>query len=367
MYGVAIIGCGQISDLHAAAYSDRSDARIVVLVDRDSRLAEVKRASWGVPDATVYEDYHDALERADVHIVEILVPHDVHYEIAVAALQAGKHVSLQKPMTVSLTEANQLVDASDGASGRFRVFENFLFYPPIQRAKEIIDSGELGDIATVAIRSIGGYNDRAWPAPAEPWRFDVKRCGGGPVLFDDGHHMFAIALHLAGPISRVHSWIRNTEFGPGKVADIPASVTWEYANGALGSWLVTNSPGLYIETNQYPANDSVEVTGSNGVMWVTRGHGHLTSLPPVVVAKGRGIDYHQDLNADWAASFRRSSHHFLTSITSGEPAVLSARKAREVLRVSLAAERSAEQGSPVQIESAGEARYPRYPRYLRDE
>jgi predicted dehydrogenase len=367
MYGVAIIGCGQISDLHAAAYSDRSDARIVALSDRDSRLAEAKRGLWGVPDATVCQDYREALQRDDVDIVEILVPHDVHYEIAVAALQAGKHVSLQKPMTLSLAEANQLVEASDSASGRFRVFENFLFYPPIQRAKEVIDSGELGDIATVAIRSIGGYNDRAWPPPAEPWRFDVQRCGGGPMVFDDGHHMFAIAMHLAGPISRVHSSIRNTEFGPGKVADVPASVTWEYANGALGSWLATVSPGLYIETNQYASNDSVEVTGANGVMWVTRGHGHLTSLPPVVVAKGRGMDYHQDLDADWAVSFRRSSHHFLTAITSGEPAVLSARKAREVLRVALAAGQSAERGSPVQLEPADQARYPRYPRSLREE
>jgi predicted dehydrogenase len=355
MYGVAIIGCGQISDLHAAAYTDRSDARIVALIDRDTRLAQAKRDCWGVPGAAVYEDYREALERDDVHLAEILVPHDLHYEIAVAALQAGKHVSLQKPMTTTLADADRLVEADDSAAGRFRVFENFLFYPPVQRAKEIIDSGELGDIASVAIRGIGGYSDSSWPPPAQPWRFDASRCGGGPAVFDDGHHMFAIAMHLVGPIARVHSWIKTTEWEPGKKADIPALVSWEYASGALGSWLVTSSPGLYIHTGQYAQNDSVEVTGTRGVMWVTRGHGHLTDLPPVIVATGRQIRYHQDLDADWAVSFRRSSHHFLDAITTGQPAVLPARTAREILRVSFAAEQSAAQNGPVTIRPAEDA------------
>jgi predicted dehydrogenase len=66
MPGVAIIGCGQISDLHAGAYSGGDAARIVALADPDRRAAEVKRDRWGVPEAGVYTDYRDALERGDV-------------------------------------------------------------------------------------------------------------------------------------------------------------------------------------------------------------------------------------------------------------------------------------------------------------
>jgi predicted dehydrogenase len=346
MHGIAIIGCGQISDLHAAAYSGGDAARIVALSDPDRQGAVAKRQRWGVPQATVYNNYRDVLERGDVDIAEILVPHDLHYEIAAAALAAGKHVSLQKPLAISLDQADALLQAADMASGLFRVFENFLFYPPVQRAKAVIDSGELGEIHTIVIRSIAGYSDTAWPPPTEPWRFDPSRCGGTPMIFDDGHHMFAMAMYLAGPIVRVYSSVRHTG---GYWVDIPAMVNWEHGNGILGSWTMTYSPGLYIHTQQYPANDYIEVTGSNGVLWVTRGHGHLSDLPPVIVAKGRTIDYHSDVEADWAVSFQRASRHFLDAIDASGPAVLSAPDAREILRVALAAGQSAQTGHPVDV------------------
>jgi predicted dehydrogenase len=349
MHGVAIIGCGQVSDLHAAAYSGR-DARIVALSDPDRQAAEAKRDRWGIPEATVYADYREALERSDVDIAEILVPHDLHYEIAAAALAAGKHVSLQKPMAVTLDQADALVQSAGTASGLLRVFENFLFYPPVQRAKAIIDSGELGDIHTIVIRTIAGYSDTAWPPPKEPWRFDPGRCGGSPMIFDDGHHYFAMALYLAGPIARVHTSVRHAG---GYWVDIPAMVSWEHGNGILGTWIVSYSPGLYIHTQQYSANDSIEITGSNGVLWVTRGHGHLTDLPAVIVAKGRTMDYHDDLAAEWTVSFQRASQHFLDAIDASGPAVLSAADAREVLRVAVAAGRSIETGGPVDVTPGG--------------
>jgi predicted dehydrogenase len=190
----------------------------------------------------------------------------------------------------------------------------------VQRAKAVIDSGELGDIHTIVIRTIAGYSDTAWPPPKEPWRFDPGRCGGSPMIFDDGHHYFAMALYLAGPIARVHTSVRHTG----------------------GYW-------VDIHTQQYSANDSIEITGSNGVLWVTRGHGHLTDLPPVIVAKGRTIDYHDDLAADWPVSFRLASHHFLDAIEGSGPTVLSAADAREVLRVSVAAGQSIQNGGPVDV------------------
>jgi predicted dehydrogenase len=245
-----------------------------------------------------------------------------------------------------IPRADALLRAAGTARGLLRVFENFLFYPPVQRAKAVIDSGELGDIHTIVIRSIAGYSDTAWPPPKEPWRFEPSRCGGSPMIFDDGHHTFAMAMYLAGPIARVHSSVRHTG---GYWVDIPAMVSWEHGNGILGCWIASYSPGLHIHTQQYPANDYIEVTGSNGVLWVTRGHGHLTDLPPVIVAKGRTMDYHSDVEADWAVSFQRASQHFLDAIEASGPAVLSAPDAREILRVALAAEQSAQTGSPVDV------------------
>ncbi len=170
------------------------------------------------------------------------------------------------------------------------------------------------------------------------------------MIFDDGHHYFAMAMYLAGPIARVYSSVRHSG---GYGTDIPAMVTWEHTSGVLGSWIMSYSPGLHVRTRQYPANDSVEVTGSNGVLWVTRGHGQLTDLPAVIVAKGRTMDYHDDVEADWALSFQHASRQFLDAMEASRPAVLSARDAREVLRVALAAGQSAQSGIPVDIAPGG--------------
>lgn len=84
-----------------------------------------------------------------------------------------------------------------------------------------------------------------------------------------------------------------------------------------------------------------------------RAHGHLTDLPPVIVARGRTMDYHTDLEADWAVSFQRASQHFLDAIKASRPATLSGADAREILRVALAAGQSVQTGSPVDITPNG--------------
>ncbi|MGI9007042.1 MAG: Gfo/Idh/MocA family protein [Streptosporangiaceae bacterium] len=284
MTGVAVIGCGQISDLHLAAYADRQDATITALADVRPQAAQRQRDRFGLGQAVVTAEYREVLARPDVDLVEILVPHQLHRRVALEALHAGKHVSLQKPMGISMAEADDLVAGAAASSGCARVFENFLFYPPVMRAKQIIDSGELGDILTIRLKSAAGYNPAAWPPPAEPWRSDRERCGGGQMVFDDGHHKFALAWYLGGLAEVVHAFIESRPLASGAVLDVPALVSWRYASGALGSFEATYSPGLFVETGQYPQDDRIEVTGTKGIMWVTRGHGRLLNVPPVVVS-----------------------------------------------------------------------------------
>jgi predicted dehydrogenase len=366
MLGVAIIGCGQISDLHVAAYAGRDDARIVALVDTDEGAAERTSDRWQLQNPAIATDYHSVLQRPEVDLVEVLVPHHLHEEVTVAALAAGKHVSLQKPMAVSRTEADTLVEAGERAEGTLRVFENFIFYPPVQRAKAVIDSGVLGDIQSIRIKSGVGFCENAWPDPAEPWRYDSRKCGGGPMVFDDGHHKFALAWYLVGPARAVHSWVKWTEIEPGRWLDAPAVVSWEHESGALGCLEVTYSPGLYVETKQYPQDDRIEVTGTRGVMWITRGHGRLLDIAPLIVRRGRQTDYHDDMDIDWATSFRLSTEHFLRSLHDGTKPLLTASEGREILSFALAAQESARSNraialdaSSVVTENSGQADYRR--------
>ena len=101
--GVGIVGCGRISDLHELGYRGLEDACIVAVCDPKRSRASAKARAWNV--GTVYTDYHQLLADPAVDLVELLVPHHLHVGMAVEACAAGKHVSVQKPMALSIAEA----------------------------------------------------------------------------------------------------------------------------------------------------------------------------------------------------------------------------------------------------------------------
>jgi predicted dehydrogenase len=123
---VAIVGCGRISDLHVLGYRGREDARIIAVCDAKKGRTRKKAKEWGVDPGKVYTDYQRLLADLDVDLVELLVPHHLHAEMTVAACQAGKHVSVQKPMALTVAEADQMIQAAEQAGVTLRVFENLL-------------------------------------------------------------------------------------------------------------------------------------------------------------------------------------------------------------------------------------------------
>jgi len=121
---VGIVGCGRIADLHALGYQGRADARIAAVCDTRAGAARDKARAWGVDK--VYTDYARLLADPEIDLVELLVPHHLHADMTVQACRAGKHVSVQKPMALSLAEAYLMIAAAREARVSLRVFENFV-------------------------------------------------------------------------------------------------------------------------------------------------------------------------------------------------------------------------------------------------
>ena len=234
-----------------------------------------------MPPGRVFNNHHDLLALPDLDLVEILLPHHLHHPVTLDALAAGKHVSVQKPMALTLAEADEMIAAASAAEKTLRVYENFIFYPPVARAKALIDAGEIGDPLTIRIKSNAGFSPTAWHVPlaAWAWRFNPEICGGGPLLFDDGHHKFALAWHFMGLAEQVHAWIGEMELMPGRVLDTPAIVSWKFPGNRFGSLEAVYSPQLQIDTRYYAQDDRVEITGTKGVLWINGGHGRLTDAP----------------------------------------------------------------------------------------
>ncbi len=348
---VAFIGTGRISDLHALAYLDDDRAELVALCDNNIELARQRGRRWGVSSSRIFSDYHDLLALDDIDLVEILLPHHLHFAATLAAAAAGKHISVQKPMALNLTQADEMAASARAAGVILKVYENFIFYPPVQRAKALIDNGEIGDPLTIRIKSNSGVSPSEWqvPASARAWRLNPEECGGGPLVFDDGHHKFALGWHFMGMAEEVHAWIGSTEVAPGEFLDAPAIVSWKFAGNRYGSLEAVYSPELVLDTAHYAQDDRVEITGSKGVIWVTRGHGKMMDVPPVVMVKDRQTRAFSDMPVGWEHSFINSTRHFIDAYFAGEPPSLTAEEGRDVLRFALAAQESARIGAAVKL------------------
>jgi len=349
---VGFIGAGRISDLHAIEYLRNPRAELVAVCDVSPEIAQRQAARWGVPGKRVFTDFRELLACEEIDLVEILLPHHLHAPVALAAIRAGKHVSLQKPMTLSVREADELIAAARAAKVQLRVFENALFYPPVQRARSLVDAGAIGEPLSIRIKCNKGDSATAWAVPeaARAWRQDPAQAGGGPLTFDDGHHKFALAWHFMGMAEQVHAWIERREIEPGVVLDAPALISWKFAGGRYGSLEVVYSPKLRVVTEHYAQHDPVEITGSKGVLWITRGHGRLFDQPPVVLYADGEVRGFSDMAAGWESSFVEATRHHIDTLLDGGAPVLTGEQGREILRFCLAAQRSAREGRAVHVE-----------------
>ena len=348
---VAFLGTGRISDLHALEYLKNPKGRIVALCDTSISLARERAKAWQLDDVVISDDYKEILSLPEIDLVEILLPHHLHLPVALDAIAAGKAVSLQKPMTLNMQEANALVAAAADAGKPFKIFENFVFHPPVQKAKRLIAEGAIGEPLSIRIKSNPGKSETAWevPAGAQEWRQKREQAGGGPLVFDDGHHKFALAWHFMGNPSKVHAYVSRTDVSEEEVFDAPAMISFCFPQNRIGNLEVVYSPRLEIETRYYPQDDRIEITGEEGIIWINCGHGKLGDTPPMILYRDGKITTYDDMNVGWEQSFILSTRHYLDVLTEGGTPFLTAEQGREVLRFALAAEESARLGRSVEI------------------
>ena len=353
---IGMVGCGRIADLQCLGYLAHPKAEIVAVCDLDLDRARARAEQWGARLAT--DDLEKLLADPDVDAVDILTPHHLHEAQARAALEAGKHVSLQKPPTRSLAELDRLARTARERGRVLRVFENFLHYPPHRKALELVESGAIGVPLSVRLKTAAGRFTEGWEVePAtQAWRMDIEACGGGATTFDHGYHCFHMAQRFVpAAVERVHAFIHWTELGDGARIDGPALISWQYAGhpARYGSWEVIASVGMRVRSQYYVSDDRLEVHGTEGIVWVNRCTGQLLDEPSVVLYRDGETRAYHDLETDWAASFRLGGCDFVDALLEGRPPEQSVEAARETLAFALAAGRSAAEGREVSISEMG--------------
>jgi predicted dehydrogenase len=342
----AFVGLGRIYDLNVRAYIDNPDVEVVALVDPSEERRAERQAEW--PGAKTFASVAElAASGLEVDAVEALLPIPLHVDGVIELLGHGWHVNLQKPMCNTLADAARMLEAARANDRQLRVMENYIFYEPLVRLKETVDSGAIGAVSGYHMKMVAsGLGGWEVPGSSYEWQFKQIRDGRGILVFDDGWHKLATALWLFGPVSEVRAWVGGTEVMPGLAIDAPSTLVWEHENGVRGVWDITLAPDMYLRSDYYTNDERWEVTGRKGYARVNRCTGRGIQQPSLeVYADGEMRSYHA-LDDDWASSFRDSGRHWLRWLHTGEgPLKWSGEEAVSVLRFALAVYASSEAGS----------------------
>jgi len=189
----AIIGAGRVGGHHADALANFPDHPIAAFVDPNEEQARLMADRYG---GEAYGDYRDMLDRCDCDAVVVGVPHCLHREVTIAALEAGKHVLLEKPMACSVAECDEIIAAQQRTGRKLMIGYTHHFMPTLRTAREIIQAGRLGHL-------ILGLDQMSY-SQVEPeserkikWLLRRDMAGGGTVM-NNGSHSIGRLMWLTG-------------------------------------------------------------------------------------------------------------------------------------------------------------------------
>ena len=275
---IGLIGCSFMGKAHSNAYLSVSkffetklEPILKVACDLDEKIARAFQKQWGWQEYST--DCREVVARDDIDIVDICTPNDTHCEITLAAARAKKHIICEKPLAMNVAEAKKMVNAAKKARVVNMVCHNYRRVPALSLAKEMIDSGELGEIYHYR-----GFYLQDWITdPSFPlvWRLKKEHAGSG-AHGDLNAHIIDLAHYLVGDISEVvgvmETFIKRRPLPAGVsglsargkkkmgrvTVDDAALFLARFKNGALGSFEATRF-ALGRKNGQ-----RIEINGSKG-------------------------------------------------------------------------------------------------------
>jgi|UniRef100_UPI004048CCC1 predicted dehydrogenase len=188
----AIVGTGFIGPAHLEALRRIPNVEVVALVEVNQELADEKAKQLGIPRAYVFADM---LNQADIDVVHICTPNFLHYSQAKAVLEAKKHVICEKPLAISLAEAEDLVKIAKTSGLVNAVHFNLRYYPMVRQMKVMREKGEFGEVYSI----MGSYlQDWLFLQTDYNWRLEPDKSGDSRAIADIGSHLLDITEYVTG-------------------------------------------------------------------------------------------------------------------------------------------------------------------------
>ena len=255
----AVVGVGNIGSAHAATLYGGKVKGAVLAALCDVSDAVKARCAESYPDVPFYSDVEDLLS-SDVDAVIISVPHPMHAKLAIRAFEKGKHVLTEKPMDIALSRGRQMAEAAQKSGRLFGIMFNQRTGNLFQKARELVQSGALGQlkrsvwIITNWYRTQAYYDSGAWRAT---WNGE-----GGGVLMNQCPHQLDLWQWICGMPVSVTAFCEEGKYHRIEVED-NATILAKFQNGADGVFITT--------TGEYPGTNRLEISGSLGKLVLENG------------------------------------------------------------------------------------------------
>ncbi len=333
----AIVGCGTIAPMHAEAIR-RAEGGVLVAVA--SRRVEQAKAFAAARSIAWEPDLPSLLARRDVDAVSICTPSGLHAEIAVAAARAGKHAVVEKPLAITLDQADAAIEAARQNGRALAVVSQLRFAPDVIETKRAIADGRLGrlllaDLSMKYFRSQAYYDSAAWRGT---WAMD-----GGGALMNQGIHGVDLLLHLAGPAKTIFGYAR-TLARQIEVEDTAVAVA-ELEGGCLATLTGTTSvtPGFPRRLALHGERGSIVLEETRIVKWEIQGE---PERPVHMAATLAASSVPTAIGTD---EFAWQYQAIVNSLNERRPPPVSAEEARRALSMVLAIYESSQCGRPVRM------------------
>ena len=332
-----IIGAGGWGEIHAQIYSMYPFSELIAVCDIREEKAEEVAKRYGIKK--FYTDYRALLSDNEIEAVAVVTPDFAHAEIAIAALESGKHLLLEKPMAKSVGDCERIISAVEKSGTKFMVDFHNRWNPPFVKAKRSLDKGELGKVRLIYSR----LNDTIF-VPTEMLSWADR---SSPLWFVGSHSIDTIMWFLGDRVTRVYS-VSRSEVLSSMGIETPDfyEIVMELEGGAVAvvenCWLLPNSSPNIVDVK-------FEAIGDRGVVYID-------------VARHRALEKYTESGGSYPDVLvipeiygkpqgfaAESIRHFVDCVAFDREPLVGLRDGLEVTRVIVAAERSAATGAPVEL------------------
>ena len=351
----ALIGCGKVGQIHAAALLSLPESEFVAACDPQRERAEAFAALHGTRP---FADVGTMLAETGAQAVVIGTPHPLHAAAAIAAMEAGVHVLVEKPMAASLGDCDAMLATAARTGVTLGVISQRRFYEPVIRLKEAIDAGKIG-IPVLGVFQMFSWRDRAY-YQSDPWRGKWATEGGG-VLVNQSPHQLDLLQWFLGEVEEVSGYWANLNHPEIEVED-SAVAALRFRGGGLGSIVTSLSqkPGLFTKVHVHGSNGaSVGVETDRGATFVA-GMTEIAEPPLNDLWTIPGEEHAlAEFQAEDRARFRQidpTTHYhalqiqdFLRAILEGRPPLVTGEDGRKVVALFTAIYRSQRDRRPIAL------------------